>query len=66
MCVLYKLKARPSISKKIITHFIIVVWNQTHNISKVMTIERTTSKPLSIQLLGASEGVAMLLKRILS
>lgn len=34
-CVFYKLKAGPSISKKIRTHFIAVVCSQTHTLSEV-------------------------------
>lgn len=34
-CIIYKLKARPSTGKSIMTLFIAVVWNHTQNISKV-------------------------------
>lgn len=34
-CVFYKLEGIPSTRKKITTHFIAVIWNQTHNFSEV-------------------------------
>lgn len=35
-CIFYKLIARPSVRKKILTHLIAVFWHQTHNIPAVV------------------------------
>lgn len=49
-CRFYKLKARLSNCKKTMTCFIVVAWNQTHNISEVYLYN--SGKCLNVELLG--------------
>lgn len=50
-CVFYKLKAKLSTSIKIMTHFMVVDWHQTHNLSEVC-LNRSCIETFCVNLLA--------------